>query len=190
MAAHCLPGALAFVFTDWRSAPYMLDAARGVFHATKNLIVWAKNPGMGAFYRSAHELCYVFKISPGPHTSNITLGRRNRSNLWRYPSANVFRAGRMQDLADHPTVKPKEMIADAILDVTMRGDVVFDGFAGSGTTLVACATTGRRGRAIELDSKYADVVLRRVQEATGCEPLLDGKVPFTKVAAARTGAVA
>lgn len=187
MAAHCVPGALAFVFIDWRAAPHMLDAAQGVFDEVKNLIVWVKNPGMGGFYRSAHELCYAFKVSPGQHVSNIALGRRNRSNIWRYPSANTFRKGRMEDLADHPTVKNRQMIADAILDVTKRGDVVFDGFAGSGTTLVACAMTGRRGRAIELDPKYADVILRRTAEATGCEPLLGGVTPLSEVAAARAG---
>jgi len=187
MAAHCAPGAIAFVFMDWRGAPYMLDAAQGVFHELKNMIVWAKNPGMGAFYRSAHELCYVFKVSPGTHISNIALGRRNRSNVWRYPSANTFRAGRMEDLADHPTVKPKQMIADAILDCSRRGDIVLDSFAGSGTLLAACEMTGRRGRAIELDPVYADVILRRTTEATGCEPLLDGITPFHEVAKARLG---
>lgn len=187
MAAHCAPGAIAFVFMDWRGAPYMLDAAQGVFQEVKNMIVWAKNPGMGAFYRSAHELCYVFKVSPGTHISNIALGRRNRSNVWRYPSANTFRAGRMEDLADHPTVKPKQMIADAILDCSRRGDIVLDSFAGSGTILAACEMTGRRGRAIELDPVYADVILRRTAEATGCEPLLDGVTPYHEVAKARLG---
>jgi len=142
---------------------------------------------MGGFYRSAHELCYVFKVSPGQHISNIALGQRNRSNVWRYPSANTFRAGRMQDLADHPTVKPKQMIADAILDCSRAGDIILDPFAGSGTTLVSCAMTGRRGRAIELDPVYADVILRRTAEATGCIPLLDGETPLSEVAAARSG---
>lgn len=187
IAPHCHAGAIAFVWTDWRACPHMLDAAQGVFHELKNQIVWAKDPGMGAFYRSAYELCLAFKVSPGTHTSNIALGRRNRSNLWRYPGANAFRKGRLQDLADHPTVKNRKMIADAILDVTKPGDVVFDGFAGSGTTLVACAMTGRRGFGIELDPKYADVILRRVSEETGCEPLLNGEIPLSQVAAERAG---
>ncbi|MEZ5654932.1 MAG: site-specific DNA-methyltransferase [Sphingobium sp.] len=191
MAGQCVSGAIAFVFIDWRGAPHLLDAARGVFHETKNLIVWAKsNAGMGAFYRSAHELCYVFKVSPGKHISNIALGRRNRSNVWQYPGANVFRAGRMEDLADHPTVKPKQMIADAILDVSRRGDIVLDPFAGSGTTAVAAEMTDRRARLIELDPIYADVILRRLAEATGREALLDGKTPLAEVAAARMGEAA
>ncbi|WP_240504339.1 site-specific DNA-methyltransferase [Tsuneonella mangrovi] len=184
---HCHPGAIAFVWTDWRASPHMLDAAQGVFHELKNQIVWVKDPGMGGFYRSAYELCLAFKVSRGAHTSNIALGRRNRSNVWRYPGANTFRKGRLQDLADHPTIKNRRMIADAILDVTKPGDVVFDGFCGSGTTLVASAMTGRRGFGIELDPKYADVILRRVSEATGCEPQLDGEVPLSQVAAERAG---
>jgi DNA modification methylase len=187
MAAHCVPGAIAFVFMDWRGAPHMLDAAQGVFHEVKNLIVWAKtNAGMGAFYRSAHELCYAFKVSPGAHVSNIALGRRNRSNVWQYPGANTFRAGRMEDLADHPTVKNRQMIAEAILDVSRRGDIVLDPFAGSGTTGVSAHMTGRRACLVELDPLYADVILRRVSEVTGSEPLLDGK-PFGAVREARLG---
>ncbi|MEO6381490.1 MAG: site-specific DNA-methyltransferase, partial [Nitrobacter sp.] len=98
--------------------------------------------------------------------------------------ANVFRAGRMQDLTDHPTVKPKKMIADAILDCSKRGGIVLDPFAGSGTTLCAAAMTGRRGRAIELDPKYADLTVRRVQAETGFVATLDG-VPHPEVAIAR-----
>lgn len=165
----------------------MLAAAEGVFLEVKNMIVWVKNPGLGGFYRSAHELCYVFKVSEGKHKSNIALGQRNRSNVWRYPSANVFRAGRMQDLADHPTVKNKIMIRDAILDVTKRGDIVIDSFAGSGTTGVACQMAGRQARLVELDPVYGDVILRRLAEATGCEPMLDGTIPLSQVKAERTG---
>lgn len=187
IAAHCVPGAIGFVFIDWRAAPHMLDAALGVFDELKNMIVWVKNPGMGAFYRSAHELCYAFRITPGSHVSNIALGKRKRSNVWRYPSANVFRAGRMDDLADHPTVKNRFMIRDAILDVSRPGDIVLDSFAGSGTTAIACEMAGRQARLVELDPKYADVILRRVAEATASEPLLDGETPLSEVTAQRAG---
>lgn len=190
MAAHCATGAIAFVFIDWRAAPHMLDAAQGVFHELKNMIVWVKSPGMGAFFRSAHELCYAFKVSPGAHVSNIALGKRSRSNVWNYPSANVFRAGRMQDLADHPTVKNKYMVRDAILDVSRPGDLVLDPFAGSGTVALACEMAGRAARMVEFDPVYADVILRRTAEATGCEPLLDGTTPLSQIAAERTGEAA
>jgi|TARA_R100001244_G_scaffold6593_1_gene7761 DNA modification methylase len=178
IAAHCASGAIAFVFSDWRAAPHVLDAASGIFYETKQLIVWAKtNGGQGAFYRSAHELIYAFKVSDGTHINNFKLGEggRYRTNVWTYAGANVFRAGRMQDLADHPTVKPKKMIGDAMLDCSRRGGIVLDAFAGSGTILCAAAATGRLGRAIELDPKYADVTLRRLLEQTGETPMLDGQ---------------
>ncbi len=190
MASHCTSGAIAFVFIDWRAAPHLLDAALGVFDEVKNLIVWAKtNGGQGAFYRSAHELIYAFKVSPGKHINNFKLGEggRYRTNVWTYPGANVFRTGRMVDLAEHPTVKPKKMIADAIIDCSRRGGVVLDAFAGSGTTLCACEATGRLGRAIELDPKYADVALRRIQEETGEVAMLEGK-PFPEIEAGRRSA--
>jgi len=187
MAAHCHPGAIAFVFTDWRAAPHMIDAAEGVFLELKNWIVWVKNPGMGSFFRSAHEFCLAFKVSRGKHVSNIALGQRARSNVWRYPSASMFGASRMQDLADHPTVKNRFMIRDAVLDVTKPGDLVLDSFAGSGTTGVACEMAGRRAALIELDPTYGDVILRRLSEATGCEPLLDGIIPLSVVRGQRLG---
>jgi len=187
MVEHCVPGAIAYVFMDWRGSYYLLQAAEGVFPEVKNLCVWAKNPGLGGFYRSAHELCYVFKVSEGKHKSNIALGQRNRSNVWNYQPANVFRKGRMEDLADHPTVKNKFMFRDAILDVTRRGDLVLDSFAGSGTTGLACQMSGRRARLVELDPFYGDVILRRLSEACSAEPLLNGITRFTDIASARLG---
>ena len=188
MAANASPGAIAFIFSDWRALPHMMDAALGIFHEQKNLIVWSKtNAGMGTFYRSAHELILAYKVCPGAHINNFGLGEggRHRTNVWTYPGANTFRKGRMHDLADHPTIKPRKLIADAIRDCSKRGGLVFDPFLGSGTTLVACAMTGRIGCGIELDPRYVDVALRRVSEFTGCEPLLDGRIPLSEVAAAR-----
>jgi len=189
IADHSRAGAIAFVFIDWRGAPYLYDAAKGIFHEAKNLIVWAKtNGGQGAFFRSAHELIYAFKISPGRHINNFGLSGRYRTNVWTYAGANTFRAGRMKDLADHPTVKPKKMIADAILDCSKRGGIVLDPFLGSGTTLCAAEQTGRVGRGMELDPKYADVAIKRVAKECGAVAMLGG-TPFEEVAAARAEGV-
>ncbi len=188
IANHCRAGAVAFVCTDWRAAPHMLDAARGVFEEVKNWIIWVKtNAGMGTFYRSQFEIVLAFRVSPGKIINNFGLGEggRHRSNVWTYAGANTFRRGRMKDIIDHPTCKPKKMIADAILDCSRRGSVVLDVFAGSGSALVAAAMTGRRGYGIELDPKYADVILRRVAEQTGATPMLEGAEAFDDVAMAR-----
>jgi DNA modification methylase len=188
VARHCRAGAIAFVCSDWRAAPHMLDAAAGVFEEVKNWIIWVKtNAGLGTFYRSQFEIILAFKVSAGKTINNFGLGEggRHRSNVWTYAGANTFRAGRMRDLIDHPTCKPKKLVADAILDCSRRGSIVLDVFAGSGTSIVAAAATGRRGFGIEIDPKYADVILRRVAEEVGEPPLLNGRESLESVAAAR-----
>ena len=123
------------------------------------------------FYRSQHELVFVFKNGRTPHRNNVNLGRhgRNRSNVWHYPSLNNFgRAGEEGNLAAlHPTVKPVALIADAILDCSARGDLVLDPFLGSGSTLLAAERVGRVCRGMELDPLYVDAAIRRWQRFTG-----------------------
>jgi DNA modification methylase len=188
MAEFSHPGAIAFIFMDWRHARHVQNAADGVFHEHKNTIVWVKsNPGMGTFYRSQHEFVLAFKMSRGPTTNNFGLGGtgRVRSNVWQYPGANVFRVGRKQDLEDHPTVKNLKMCTDAILDVSAPGDIIFDPFLGSGTTISAAALTGRRGFGVEIDPKYVDVIIRRVIQKAGLEARLEDGRAFAAVAAER-----
>ena len=76
------------------------------------------------------------------------------------------------DLALHPTVKPTALVADAIQDVTRRGDLVLDTFLGSGTTLVAAERCGRRFRGMDIDPAYVDVAIERWQAMTGKEARL------------------
>ncbi len=124
---------------------------------------------MGSFYRSQHELIFVWKHGRAKHVNNIELGRhgRNRSNVWTYAGANAFGADRLAELAMHPTVKPVALVADAIRDCSRHGDLVLDSFGGSGTTLIACEHTQRRARLIELDPVYCDQTVRRWQKLTG-----------------------
>jgi DNA modification methylase len=134
------PGSVAYVCMDWRHIGELLEAARSTSLDMLNLCVWTKpNAGMGSFYRSQHELVFALKLGPGRHRNNVQLGAhgRNRTNVWAYAVGPGFgRAGEEGHLAAlHPTVKPTAMIADAILDVTRRGDIVLDPFLGSGATL-------------------------------------------------------
>jgi DNA modification methylase len=172
LAAFSVDGALHYICMDWRHLDELLAAGRGTYGELKNLCVWVKdNGGMGALYRSQHELVFVFKHGRHGHRNNVQLGRfgRNRSNVWHYPGANSFgRCGAEGNLLMlHPTVKPVAMIADAILDCSVRGDIVLDGFLGSGTTVIAAERTGRRCYGIELDPGYVDTVIRRWQALTG-----------------------
>ncbi len=184
-------GSIHYHCMDWRHAREILDAADGVYDQFKQLVVWKKSAGaMGTFYRSQHELVFVFKSGKAKHINNFGLGEtgRYRTNVVEYAGANTFRKGRAEDLAAHSTVKPTAMVADFLLDCSNRGDLVVDPFLGSGTTLIAAHRTKRRGAGIELDPLYVDTAIRRLSKVTGIDPLLagDGR-SFTEIAAQRRG---
>lgn len=172
MARHSVDGSIHFVCMDWRHAGELLEAGRLAYTDLKNICVWAKdNAGMGSLYRSQHEFVFVFKHGRAAHHNNVQLGQygRYRSNIWRYPCANTMSRSSEEGnlLALHPTVKPVALIADAILDVSARGDIVLDPFLGSGSTLMAAERVGRICYGMELDPLYVDTIIRRWQKWTG-----------------------
>lgn len=173
--SRCRDGAIAYVCMDWRHMGELLAAGRAVFSELKNLCVWNKSLGSnGTFYRSKHELVFVFKAGTAQHINNFGLGAdgRYRTNVWDYAGANGFNASRGDDLAMHPTVKPVAMIKDALLDCSNRGDIVLDCYAGSGSTLVAAHKAGRIARLIEYDPRYCDVIIQRYEKLTGKQAIL------------------
>ena len=129
---------------------------------------------MGTFYRSKHELIFVWKAGSAPHINNFELGQhgRLRTNVWDYAGVNTFRAGRSDELSMHPTVKPVALIVDAMKDCSRRSDVVLDPFCGSGTILIAAEKVGRVARAIEIDPVYVDVAIKRWELYTGKSAIL------------------
>lgn len=169
LAAHSVEGAIHYIFMDWRHMGEVQAAATGIYSDLKNLIVWVKDAGgMGSFYRSRHELIFVFKKGTAPHLNSFELGQhgRYRTNVWEYRGANLG------ELALHPTVKPVAMIADAIRDVSGRGEIVLDLFGGSGATLIAAEKTGRRGYLCEIDPAYSDLILARWEDFAKDEAVL------------------
>ncbi|MBI3700868.1 MAG: ParB N-terminal domain-containing protein [Afipia sp.] len=170
LAKHSLSGSIHIIFMDWRHLAEMMAAGSAVFTELKNVCVWNKsNAGMGSFYRSQHELAFIWKNGDAPHTNNFELGQhgRSRTNVWDYPCANNFADKQRGALQLHPTPKPVALVSDAIKDCSRRGEIVMDSFAGSGTTLISAEQTGRRARVIELDPSYCDVAIRRWQQLTG-----------------------
>jgi DNA modification methylase len=172
LARYSTSGSIHFVCMDWRHAGELLAAGNQIYEAFLNICVWVKNNGgIGSFYRSRHELVFVFKNGKGPHRNNVMLGRfgRNRTNVWEYP--NVSALSKQGDdgnlLALHPTVKPVALIADALLDCSARGDIVLDGFLGSGSSLIAAERVGRICCGIEIEPRYVDIAIRRWQRHTG-----------------------
>jgi DNA modification methylase len=149
---------------DWRHIGELLEAGAAAYAEVLNLAVWVKsNGGQGSFYRSQHELVGVFRVGDEAHLNNVELGRhgRSRSNVWHYAGVNTFRAGRLDELKSHPTVKPVALVADAIKDCTRRGDIVLDTFCGSGTTLLSAERVGRQAYTLEIEPRFVDVAIRR-----------------------------
>lgn len=185
LASFSRDGSIHFVFMDWRHIEEILAAGRSAYDELKNLVVWNKdNGGMGAFYRSKHELVFVFKKGKKKHINNFELGQhgRYRTNVWDYAGISSVGSDRDEQLAMHPTVKPVAMIADAIRDCSRRGGIVLDAFGGSGTTLVAAEETGCKARLVEIDPRYADTSVRRWQAMTGKPAVLEASgVPFDEL---------
>ncbi len=169
-ANHLIEGGLVYSFIDWRQQMTLIEAALAAGLTQIGLIIWAKTTGgMGGVYRSRHELIPLFRKGAVPHLDNVQLGRhgRSRDNVWEYAGAASLGSEARAALEGHPTPKPVSMIADAIRDVTQRGDIVLDPFMGSGTTIMAAEATGRRGYGIELDPIYCDQIIRRWRGKTG-----------------------
>ena len=173
-------GAIAFVCMDWRHMGEMLAAGGAAFTELKDVVVWNKtNAGMGSFYRSKHELIFVFKVGTADHINSFGLGGegRPRNNVWDYAGTSSFTADREHHLERHPTSKPVALVADAIRDCSKRGHIVLDAFGGSGTTLIACEKTGRVARMIEYDPRYCDTIVKRWEALTGkCARLIGGEL--------------
>jgi DNA modification methylase len=191
-ATYSEDGAILFGCIDWRHLGEMHGAGQEIFGPPLNLVVWNKtNAGQGSFYRSQHELIFIYKNGDAPHLNNVELGRhgRHRSNVWTYAGVNTFRKGRLDDLSVHPTVKPIALVADAIKDCSRRGAIVLDPFMGSGTTLLAADRVGRRAYGLEIDPLYVDAAIRRWQDVTKRDAILAATgQTFEEVAAARSSA--
>lgn len=158
-----------YICMDWRHISELLSASQDIYAKMLNMVVWCKkNGGMGSFYRSQHELICIFQNGKGSHVNNVELGKhgRYRTNVWHYAGVNSF-GSEQKNLKMHPTVKPVELVRDAILDASKRGDIVLDAFLGSGTTLIAAEKAGRVCYGIEYEPLYIDTIIRRYYELTG-----------------------
>ncbi|WAC20902.1 site-specific DNA-methyltransferase [Luteolibacter sp. SL250] len=170
-------GSIHYICMDWRHAGELLAAGGRVYDEYKNLCVWTKTTGgMGTFYRSQHELIFVFKSGKGKHQNHFKLGEhgRYRTNVWKHPSvmhlksADGDKSGK-EALGLHPTIKPVGLVEDALRDCSRQGEIVLDAFLGSGSTLIAAEKTGRVCFGIEMSPRYVDVAIKRWQEWTGMD---------------------
>ncbi|MDR1340730.1 MAG: DNA modification methylase [Prevotellaceae bacterium] len=156
-------GSIHYICMDWKHVGE-ITAAAGVYSKYMNMIVWKKsNAGMGSFYRSQHELIFVYRNGKKKHINNFGLGEtgRYRTNIWEYAGMNSAGNREREILKDHPTPKPVKLVADAILDCSNPFGTVLDVFLGSGTTLIAAEQTNRICHAIEMEPAYMDLSIIR-----------------------------
>ncbi|MBI5780690.1 MAG: site-specific DNA-methyltransferase [Rhodocyclales bacterium] len=160
--------ALALIMAHTRGAIYVamssseLDTLQAAFRSAgghwSTFIIWAKNTftlGRADYQRQYEPILYGWPEGATRHWC----GDRDQGDVWQ------IKKPQKNDL--HPTMKPVELVERAIRNSSRPGDVVLDPFGGSGTTLIAAEKAGRVARLIELDPKYADVIVRRWQDWTG-----------------------
>ncbi|WP_147651737.1 site-specific DNA-methyltransferase [Vulcaniibacterium gelatinicum] len=178
--------ALALIMAHTRGAIYVamssseLDTLQAAFRAAgghwSTFIIWAKNTftlGRSDYQRQYEPILYGWPEGGERHWC----GDRDQGDVWQIkkPAKN--------DL--HPTMKPVDLVERAIHNSSRPGDVVLDPFGGSGTTLIAAEKSGRVARLIELDPKYADVIVRRWEDWSGKQAIRESDgVAFDQAAGA------
>jgi DNA modification methylase len=151
-------------------------------------IIWSKQHfalGRGD-YHWQHEPCW-YAVREGQ--SSNWCGDRTQSTLWQIANLNPFGGSRQEEATGHSAQKPVELMRRPILNHTLRNQIVYDPFLGSGTTLVAAQSTGRICYGLEIDTRYADVIVKRWQRLTGQVAVLEGDGrSFEEIAAERSAA--
>ena len=142
-------------------------------------IIWAKNTFAWGFgrYKFQHEPLFYCHVAG---EKDPWYGDKSQSTLWQEnkPAANRL----------HPTSKPVELIERALLNSSKAGDIVVDLFGGSGSTLIGCERRDRKARLMEIDPRYADVIVRRWEDYTGKRATLEGDGrAFEEIALERAG---
>jgi DNA modification methylase len=166
-----------YICMSSRELPHLYEAFLKQGGHWSTYLIWAKNTftlGHSDYQRQFEPILYGWREGSPHHWC----GDRNQGDVW------FINKPHRNDL--HPTMKPVELVERAIANSSRKGDVVLDPFAGSGSTVLAAERTGRRACVIEIDPKYADVIVRRWQTYSGQPARLDlGGQSFSEVAEQR-----
>jgi DNA modification methylase len=153
----------------WHAGVHAADVAEGLVRIGFEIVaqvIWDKGLfAMGrSWYHWAHEPCWVVRRKG---TSVPFLGERDQATVWRVPSPKMIMAGGRDTAFDHPTQKPALLFERPIANHLRRGEIVYDPFLGSGTTLIAADRLERRCYGLELDPRYCDLILARWEHFAG-----------------------
>jgi len=127
-------------------------------------LIWAKNHftlGRSDYQRQYEPILYGWREG----SEHFWCGARNQGDVWFFPKPKV------NDL--HPTMKPVALIEQALSNSSLPDGVILDPFGGAGSTMIACQKTGRQARILEIEPLYVDVMVRRWQQYTGRNAILE-----------------
>ena len=177
----------------WHATSHLVEVAVGLdrigFHVRQQ-IIWNKTAAAMSrqAYHWKHEPCwYAVRRGKTAHW----LGSRDQSTIWDAASPKMIMGGSTEEKLDHPTQKPIELMRRPIMNHTRRGDVVWEPFLGSGTTLVAAESIGRICCGIEIEPRFVDQVVMRWEKLTGKQATLESdERTFAEIKAERLGLAA
>lgn len=196
------PGDVAYVWHGALHAGVVQASLEASGFAVRSQIIWVKQRPVfsrGHYHWQHEPALYAERTGEGDHGAEIVhdheLGayvvRVGRTGHWNGDrrQSTVWQIDHMKNDTGHGTQKPVECMRRPIVNNSSPGQVVYDPFLGSGTTLIAAETEGRACYGSELWPAYVDVIVRRWQEFTGLEATLDGDGrTFAAIAAERTAA--
>ncbi len=153
-----------YVCCDWHSAFVLESVSRDVELTKKNMCIWYKGGGgVGGMYWNTYEIVWFFANSP---IAKTTVGKSETGERTVNGISNVWEVKREKE-GLHNAQKPIEMISIPIKAGSDLNQIVLDLFLGSGSTLIACEQTGRICYGLEIDPKYATVIVDRWEKLTG-----------------------
>jgi|HubBroStandDraft_4_1064222.scaffolds.fasta_scaffold04813_2 hypothetical protein len=180
---------VAYVWHASRFTREVLDGLLRIGFLHHQQIIWDKGRTVltRTLYWFQHEPCWFVRKKNAPWYGKAG----ENSTIWASPSPKFIMGGSDEEKYDHPTQKPIDLMRRPILNHLRRGELVYEPFLGSGTTLAAAELTERVCYAMELDPKYVDVAVQRWQSLSGKEATLDGDGrTFAEVGAERQKAAA
>jgi DNA modification methylase len=163
---------IAYVWHASKFTREVLDGLLRIGFLHHQQIIWDKGRTVltRTLYWFQHEPCWFVRKKNAPWYGKAG----ENSTIWASPSPKFIMGGSDEQTFDHPTQKPVELMRRPILNHLKRGELVYDPFLGSGTTLAAAELTERACLGLELDAKYIDVVIQRWQTLAGKKATLDG----------------
>jgi DNA modification methylase len=175
---------VAYVWHASKFTREVLDGLLRIGFLHHQQIIWNKGRTVltRTHYWFQHEPCWYVRKKNAPWFGKAG----ENSTVWDVASPKFIMGGSKEEKFDHPTQKPLELMRRPILNHTKRGELIYDPFLGSGTSMLAAETTGRVCYGIDLDPKFVDVIVQRWQTYTGKSATLDGDGrTFAEIAAER-----